>query len=57
MMIEREWDGFTLTCDICGHEIKPFDSFQEAVQYKKDEGWRSQKRDGEWEDICPDCQD
>ena len=58
-MIERDFNGlYTLTCDICGEEApRTFDDFHEAVQYKKDEGWKSQKYKGEWEDVCPECQE
>jgi hypothetical protein len=58
-MIERDFNGlYTLTCDICGEEaLETFEKFSEAVQYKKDEGWKSQKHKGEWEDVCPECQE
>ena len=56
-MIERKFNGlYTLTCDICGEE-KTFDTFDKAVDYKIDEGWKSQKHKGEWEDVCPECQE
>jgi hypothetical protein len=55
-MINKEYGDFVLSCDICGHEVKPLDDFNEAIEYKKDNGWRSQKRNGEWEDVCPKCQ-
>ncbi len=50
---------FSLSCDVC-NEVEMnerFDNFDEAVQYKKDNGWKSQKIKGEWEDVCPECQD
>lgn len=34
----------------------PAVSFAEAVQIKRDAGWISRKVDGEWEDVCTDCQ-
>jgi len=56
-MIECKFNGlYTLTCDICGEE-KTFDTFDKAVDYKIDEGWKSQKYKGEWEDVCPECQE
>jgi Fe2+ or Zn2+ uptake regulation protein len=49
---------YTLTCDICGEEApETFEEFSKAVQFKKDEGWKSQKHKGEWEDVCPECQE
>lgn len=61
-MITRNDIGYyTLQCDNCGDEPdEDFDTFQEAVTYKKEtakaEGWRSVK-DGndEWWDLCPSC--
>ena len=49
---KRNGKVYALQCDICGEGA----SFNDAVQYKKDEGWKSQKHNGEWEDICPECQ-
>jgi hypothetical protein len=49
---------FLLTCDICGEEHPDvFSSFEEAVEAEKDDGWKTQKYDGEWEDVCPECQE
>ena len=58
-MIEKVGESYRLVCDICalgdGGEIE-FDTFEEAVEYKKEHGWVSlQFRDGEWEDICSVC--
>lgn len=47
-----------LVCDICWSYVdETFLDFHEAVEYKKKNGWKSQKRNGEWEDVCPDCQE
>ena len=54
-MIDQSYGSYTLVCDICEKEVKPFDNFQEAVDYKKENGWKSQKHDGEWEDVCAKC--
>ena len=57
-MIQRYSDGFVLICDICGEESEiTFDSFQDAVDQKSDIDWKSQKIDGVWADVCPDCQE
>lgn len=56
-MIERQRDTCALVCDDCGEEIE-FDTFQECVDYKKENGWKSVKDCyGNWQDICPDCVD
>ncbi|NLK98123.1 MAG: hypothetical protein GX272_08615 [Epulopiscium sp.] len=57
-MITRHDSLFHLICDICGEKADEyFLIFNDAVQYKKNNGWKSQKRNGEWEEICPNCQD
>ena len=61
-MIDKEYGKFILVCDICGHEVKFFYSFDEEVDYKKDSGWKSRKaRDKSmnegWIDVCPKCLD
>lgn len=46
-----------LHCDICGEKVeKLFDDFFDAVDYKKKNGWKSQKHNDDWEDVCPECQ-
>lgn len=56
-MIDRSCGFYNLYCDVCGVEADDsFFEFYEAVEYKKSEGWKSQKRNGQWEDVCPDCQ-
>jgi hypothetical protein len=59
-MIEKvDGDEFVLSCDNCGDECDEiFESFYEAVEYKKDEdnGWRTIKdKDGDWQELCPAC--
>mgnify|MGYP003395647165 CR=1 FL=1 len=57
-MIDKIGGSYELTCDICGETAEEtFCGFYEAVYYKKDEGWKSEKIKGDWQDICPDCQD
>ena len=57
-MIETRYGrGVVLVCDVCGHEIKYFDTFQEAVDYKKENGWKSVRDGNEWQDVCPDCRE
>ena len=30
---------------------------QETLKFAKENGWKSQKYKGEWEDVCPECQE
>ena len=55
MSIDRMYDDYILSCDICGAEYI-FPDFAAAVEYKRDNGWKSRRGNGEWADICPDCQ-
>ena len=57
MSIEKEYGDYCLICDACDACITE-DSFDGAVDAKKREGWLSRKDgDGEWIDVCPDCQE
>lgn len=63
-MIKLGHVGVTLICDICGEEIGGFLDFEDAVAHKltivpymRSEGWKSEKYRGEWQDICPECQE
>jgi len=57
-MIEKEYGLFILYCDICGEKAdEDFNKFMDAVDYKKQNGWKSQKHKGDWEDVCPECQE
>lgn len=56
MILKLSW-RHVLYCDICGLEvIPPFDTFDNAVEYKKKHQWKSQKHNNDWQDVCPECQ-
>lgn len=56
MTIEKEGLHFILTCDNCGKVFNAeFSGFYEAVDAKTDNGWKSTKRHGNWEDWCDEC--
>lgn len=62
-MISRSFSSnypiFNAECDNCGDSLPyVFESFEEAVDELRKLGWRRHKGpDGQWENICPDCQD
>jgi hypothetical protein len=57
MAIEKEEGKFILYCDICGETAdRPFVEFRDAVNHKKENGWRSRLEKDGWVDICPECQ-
>jgi len=64
MIDEYDKNYWLLSCDICGvTEEGPFETFDEAVQYKRDnpDEWKSLrlKNDNtgktEWNDVCKGC--
>lgn len=56
-MIDRVYNEFRLVCDVCGNEETGFNYFDEAVEARKELGWISRRINGEYQDICPDCQE
>jgi len=55
-MISKEYGQYTLICDICGGGTdEEFNTFQDAVDGKNSVGWKSQYRDGGWQDVCDEC--
>lgn len=58
MSIQKIDGSFALSCDICENEAEQrFDSFDDALDYRKVNGWQTRMRKGWYEDVCPDCQD
>ena len=57
MTIERDGQGqIEFTCDDCGTEsFGPADSFEVLKEDAYQAGWRTHKRDGEWQQACPQC--
>ncbi len=55
-MIQRCNNGkFKLICDFCDETKAEFTDFYDAVDYKKENGWKSVEEFGNWFDKCPDC--
>jgi hypothetical protein len=57
MSIENFGGFYTPVWDICGRDLNPEFDFYDAVEAKKEAGWKSQIIDGVWQDICDCCQD
>jgi len=55
-MIGKEIGKHYLVCDICG-DYEEFDTWGEAVDFKKTEGWGSKKTKQGWMDFCPNCKE
>jgi hypothetical protein len=60
-MIEKfeEGFGYVIHCDVCEEELYDMDAtdFQDMADYAKAHDWISRKVGGEWEDVCPICQE
>ena len=54
-MIEREGNTYTVYCDYCSNFIDELPDFNSAVEYKKSNGWVSNRLGDEWLDMCPEC--
>ena len=56
-MIIKGVIGYDLICDICGLVEYGHEDFDSAVEFKKENEWKSIKYQGEWQDVCPECQE
>lgn len=56
MSIERFYGQYTPVCDYCDKTLPGERSYADAIRAKREAGWESRKVDGEWLDICTDCQ-
>jgi len=57
MIYGNEQEGYTLACNYCEDEVdEVFDTFMDAVNYKKDHGWKNVKdKYDDWHELCPAC--
>lgn len=54
-MIDHRYGVYVPVCDGCSEELRECDTFYEAVQAAKDEGW---SYDRQFEtNLCPTCQE
>ena len=57
-MIEKEYGHYIVACDVCTNEMDAtFDTWQDAVDGMKAEGYEAIMIDGRWVDVCPECQE
>lgn len=55
-MIIKEYGKYIVYCDGCDKTLIEGVSWREAVEAVKQNGWKFEKVDGEWEHYCPTCQ-
>lgn len=56
-MIQKNYGKHHLICDNCDELIEIYDSWDKAVDGKKEQWVKSSKIDGEWIDVCYECQE
>jgi hypothetical protein len=55
-MIDKQFDSYVLVCDCCGEKSTgQFDTWEEAKDSKKEEGFISRQYTNGWMDLCPEC--
>ena len=55
-MINKEYGYYQCVCDNCSKAGEEHDTFDFCVEMKHNEGFVSKKINGEWMDLCEDCQ-
>ncbi len=55
MAIEREYGKYIPVCDNCLAVLEKCDTFQDAVNCQKENGWRNVKINGVWQSRCQKC--
>lgn len=56
MSIQKEKGRFVPTCDVCGDQLDPVGTFDEAREQMAENEWNTESFKGEWVNFCPDCQ-
>ncbi len=55
MINGNNYEGYELECEVCGKVVDCFDEFLDAVEFKRQNGWKSVKINGVFEDHCEEC--
>lgn len=55
IMILKEYRKYTAYCDICCDSLPPCESWDDAKDSMRDEGWTTVRTDNGWENYCPYC--
>ena len=54
-MIIKEYGKYIVYCDGCDETLIEGVSWKEAIEAVKQNDWKAEKVDGEWEHYCPTC--
>ena len=53
---DRHAENMEMTCDSCGESGEFYcTDFMEGIEQFKEDGWKIEHVDGDWEHTCPDC--
>ncbi len=52
-----DMDNYYVGQSVLINEVISIVKFDDAADYKKENGWISEKNNGEWQDICSECQE
>jgi hypothetical protein len=57
-MIVKEFGKVFGVCDVCDTETPKFSEWENCICYLHKNNWKAtrNKRTGEWENTCPECQ-
>ena len=57
-MIQRIYCGYVIICDNCEHQASnAYESWQDAIDAKEEEGFESKNDSNGWMDLCDECRD
>lgn len=54
-MIDKSYGKYYTTCDGCGEELDPTDTFDEAKSRVDAEGWKTIRMGTDCVNLCPTC--
>jgi len=46
---------FSVECDDCGENEEVEGTFQDCLDFMKNNGWRTKKDGNDWLNYCPEC--
>ncbi len=54
-MIDKAYGKYIPSCDGCGDDLGDYDSFDDARDAIKANGWETRRYGTDWVDYCPSC--
>ena len=57
MSIDKEYGKYIPICDGCWDTLPPENTHNDARHAIKEAGWSTKNTDGEWLNLCPQCEE